>query len=161
MMKVYVPEITANGVNVNEYDGASGMGKMYAGMILGPGGHDGLKTVTKDDVKKVLSLTDEEASYLAENVCFDYWYKGDSDNPEKKWTFDADDCFNDLSMKNFYLADILDSWFGANLIGNSEKCKAIQNMDGLKKFLHFSENRATIKEMYFGKWKNEWNLQNK
>lgn len=163
---IYVPEFTADGIKFHPYDATADIGKMYAGAILGPGGHDGLKTVTKDDIKKVLSLTDEEASYLVNNVRFDYWYKGDADNPEKKWTFDADDCYNDLSVKNFYLSNILDAWYGSKFVPYAdaesvERAKKIENMEGLKKFLHFSANRATIKEMYFGKWKNEWNLQNK
>ena len=51
---------------------------------------------------------------------------------------------------------ICDYVCGAHRIGMPELAKEIEDISNLHKHLHFANNRVTIKEKYYGAWKNAW-----
>lgn len=132
---------------------------MFQGVLFSnPTGDATLRVVGKDDIRKYLELTAAETEKLANiGINFDYWFEGDHITG-KKWTFDGDDVYNDLSIKNFLLASICDMYKGAKILKNKHITEKIESIEGLKKWLHFGNTRITIKEMYYGIYKNFWSF---
>ena len=123
-----------------------------------PVGATSIHSTGTDDLVRELGVTEEEAKFLQSkiNEYLDFWYAGDDPNTGKKLTIDGDDVYHDLNFKEFLLAMICDRVCGAHRIGRLEAAKEMENIASLHKHLHFSENRITIKEKYYGWWKNAW-----
>ena len=115
-----------------------------------------LHIVGYNELVKELGITEEEAKFLGNKVYFNFWFVGDNYDTAKKWTVDGDDVYSDFSLKEFFLAMICDYVCGAHRIGKAEMTKAIEDISNLHKHLHFAKNRITIKEKYYGPWKNSW-----
>lgn len=117
-----------------------------------------LHIVGYNELVKELGITEEEAKFLLNKMTFDFWFDGnDTDyNTTKKLTVDGDDVYSDFSLKEFFLAMICDYVCGAHRIGKAEMAKAIEDISNLHKHIHFANNRVTIKEKYYGVWKNAW-----
>lgn len=116
-----------------------------------------LRMVGINDLVKELNVSEEEARFLGNKVYFNFWFVGDDHlKAEKKWTIDGDDVYSEFSFKEFLLAMICDYVCGAYRIGNKEYAKEIENISNLHKHIHFAKNRVTIKERYYGIWKNGW-----
>ena len=84
------------------------------------------------------------------------WYKGESIENSKKWNIAGFDGYADFSVKNYLLACICDAYKAAKEVEENDVVKTIEDIEGLRKLIHFSKDRVTIKDMYFGKWKNFW-----
>ena len=114
-----------------------------------------------NDVIKYLDLSETEATDLVENlkINFTFWYKGESRENSKKWTLEGFDGYVDFSLRNFFLTCICDRYKGAKMFDINHITKKIEAIPGLRKWIHFSEDRVTIKDMYFGKWKNFWKFR--
>ena len=115
-----------------------------------------LHIVGYNELVKELGITEEEAKFLGNKVYFNFWFVGDNYDTAKKWTVDGDDVYSDFSLKEFFLAMICDYVCGAHRIGKAEMTKAIEDISNLHKHIHFANNRVTIKEKYYGVWKNAW-----
>lgn len=109
-----------------------------------------------NELVKELGITEDEAKFLLDKMTFDFWFVGDDYDTAKKWTFDGDDIYSEFSLKEFFLAAICDYIGGCHRIGMSKLAKEIENISNLHKHLHFANNRVTIKEKYYGVWKNAW-----
>ena len=103
-----------------------------------------------------LGITEEEAKFICNKITFNFWFVGDNYDTAKKWTVDGDGIYSDFSLKDFFLAAICDYVCGAHRIGMPELSKGIEDISNLHKHLHFANNRVTIKEKYYGFWKNAW-----
>ena len=113
------------------------------------------------DLIKHLELHDLEVMVLVESldIDFDFWYKGKSHENSKKWTTDGFDGYADFSLRNYFLACICDMYKGAKCFDRNDIVMTIEAIPGLRKWIHFSEDRVTIKDMYFGQWKNFWKFR--
>lgn len=111
-----------------------------------------------NELVKELGITEDEAKFLLNKMTFDFWFDGnDTDyNTTKKWTVEGDETYSDFSLKDYFLAMICDYVGGAHFIGMPELAKEIEDISNLHKHLHFAKNRITIKEKYYGVWKNAW-----
>lgn len=115
------------------------------------------RQVGRNDLMKHLEINETEAAELQNlEINFNYWWTGKDHENCKKWTFDGCDYYSDFSIRNFFLASICDLVRGATLNNHLDIVNKIKAIKGLHKWLHFAENRVTIKDMYFGKWKNNW-----
>ena len=108
------------------------------------------------ELVKELGITEEEAKFLGNKITFNFWFVGDNYDTAKKWTVDGDDVYSDFSLKEFFLAMICDYVCGAHRISFTKFAKEIEDISNLHKHLHFSNTRVTIKEKYYGFWKNAW-----
>lgn len=115
-----------------------------------------LHMVGYNELVKELGITEEEAKFLGNKVYFNFWFDGNDLNTAKKWTVDGDDVYSEFSFKEFLLAMICDYVCGAHRTGKVEYAKEIENILNLHKHIHFAKNRVTIKEKYYGIWKNGW-----
>ena len=115
-----------------------------------------LHVVGYNELVKELGITEEEAKFLGNKVYFNFWFVGDNYDTAKKWTVDGDDIYSEFSFKEFLLAMICDYVCGAHRTGKAEMAKEIEDISNLHKQIHFSNNRVTIKEKYYGTWKNAW-----
>lgn len=113
-------------------------------------------TVGYNELVKELGITEEEAKFLRNKMSFDFWFVGNDYDTAKKWTFEGNSIYSNFSLKEFFLAIICDYVFGAHYLGMAEKAKEIENIFNLHKHLHFAKHRVTIKEKYYGVWKNRW-----
>ena len=109
-----------------------------------------------NELVKELGITEEEAKILMNKIEFDFWFTGNDYDTAKKWTIDGDDVYSELSFKEFLLAMICDYVAGAHRTGKPECALEIKEISNLHKHIHFAENRVTIKERYYGIWKNGW-----
>lgn len=109
-----------------------------------------------NELVKELGITEEEARFLGNKVYFNFWFVGDDYDTAKKWTVDGDDIYSEFSLKEFLLAMICDYVCGSYRIGDKEYAKEIENISNLHKHIHFAYDRVTIKERYYGIWKNGW-----
>jgi hypothetical protein len=115
-----------------------------------------LHIVGYNELVKELGITEEEAKFLGNKVYFNFWFAGNDYDTAKKWTVDGDDIYSEFSFKEFLLAMICDYVCGAYRTGKVELAKGIENISNLHKHIHFANTRVTIKERYFGIWKNGW-----
>lgn len=112
-----------------------------------------------NDVIKYLDLSEIEAVALYESIdpaAFFLWYKGESIENSKKWNIVGFDGYVDFSLRNYLLACICDAYRAAKEVEENDVVKTIKDIEGLRKWIHFGNDRITIKDMYFGKWKNFW-----
>lgn len=109
-----------------------------------------------NDLVRELNVSEEEARFLGNKVYFNFWYVGEDLDSAKKWTVDGDDIYSEFSHKEFLLSQICDYVCGAYRTGKKELAKEIENISNLHKHIHFGNNRVTIKERYYGIWKNGW-----
>ena len=131
---------------------------MYAMICKSPVENAKFYRPTLNDVIKYLDLSEIEAIALVETLdpYFSFWYKGESHENSKKWNLGGDDGYADFSVKNYILACICDMYKAAKEVEENDFIKIIEDIPGLRKWIHFSKDRVTIKDMYFGKWKNFW-----
>ena len=131
---------------------------MYAMICKSPVENAKFYRPSLNDLIEYLDLSEKEAIALTENidVGFTFWYKGESIENSKKWTLECFDGYADFSVKNYCLARICDLYWGAKKFGRNDITKKIEAITGLRKWIHFGKDRVTIKDMYFGKWKNFW-----
>ena len=126
-----------------------------------PTGRASWMNVGIQDIMEELQLSSEEVQILVDcHINIDFWFEGKDYKNCKRWTFDGDNCYADFSFRNFLLANICDMYKGAMFFKNFATCKKIESINGLKKWINFGNTRVTIKEMYFGIWKNFWNFVN-
>lgn len=115
---------------------------------------------TINDLIEHLDLSEKEAVALDESIypTLIFCYKGESIENSKKWNLIGYDGYADFSLRNYFLACICDMYKAAKMFNDNDIIMTIEAIPGLRKWIHFSEDRVTIKEMYFGKWKNFWKL---
>jgi hypothetical protein len=115
------------------------------------------RNVGISDLVEQLNVSQEEAEYLLDHVIFSFWFIGeDHSKAEKKWTYDGDSVYSDFSFRDFLLANLLDGYFGYIKTGSKETTDRIRGIKALHEFIHFTNNRVTIKNKYVGQWKNQW-----
>lgn len=134
---------------------------MYAMICKSPVENAKFYRPTINDVIKYLDLSEIEAVALVEIIdpAFSFWYKGKSHENSKKWNLGGYDGYADFSLRNYLLACICDMYRAAKRVEENDVFETIEDIEGLRKWIHFSEDRITIKDMYFGKWKNYWKFR--
>jgi hypothetical protein len=115
-----------------------------------------LHIVGYNELVKELGITEEEARFLGSKVSFNFWFDGNDFNTAKKWTIDGDDIYSEFNLKDFFLAMICDLVCGAYRSGRPERAEEIKAIKALHEYIHFAKNRVTIKERYYGIYKNGW-----